>query len=40
MNEEDKARVRAYMRSRSHCWGDVDDVPEEKDDDGKTQSNA
>lgn len=40
MNEEDKARVRAYMRSRSHCWGDGDDVPEEKDDDGKTQSNA
>lgn len=40
MNEEDRARVRAYMRSRSHCWGDVDDVPEEKDDDGKTQSNA
>lgn len=38
MGEEDKARMRAYMRSRSHCWDDGADVPEEKSGDGETQS--
>ncbi|MFB2119667.1 DUF948 domain-containing protein [Parapedobacter sp. 2B3] len=42
MNEEDKARVRAYMRSRSHCWEDIGDmpekeVPEKEAGDGETQ---
>lgn len=38
MGEEDKARMRAYMRSRSHCWEDEviedqsADVPEGKTD--------
>jgi len=32
MSAEDRARVGAYMRSRSHCWGDVADVPEKKTD--------
>ncbi|MEC3880902.1 hypothetical protein [Parapedobacter sp. 10938] len=37
MGEEDRARVRAYMRSKSNCWGDVADRPEEKTEGGETQ---
>lgn len=33
MSDDEKERVRAYMRSRSHCWGDVDEAPEKKADD-------
>ena len=36
MSEEDKARVRAYMQSRSRCWGDAVEVPERKADDDET----
>jgi hypothetical protein len=32
MSDDEKARVRAYMRSRSRCWGDVADAPEKMDD--------
>ncbi|MGV3762092.1 hypothetical protein [Parapedobacter sp.] len=37
MSEEERGRVRAYMRSRSHCWEDAADVPEEKTNDGETK---
>jgi len=30
MSEEDRERMRAYMRSRSHCWEDMVDIPEKK----------
>src|SRR3546814_1780309 len=39
MGEDDRARVRAYMRSRSHCWGDdIADAPEEQTAAGGIQS--
>ncbi len=37
MSEDERRRVRAYMRSRSHCWEDVADIPDEKKNDGETQ---
>src|SRR5690606_5219752 len=37
MGEEEKTRLRAYMRSRSRCWEDTAGRPAKKADDGETQ---